>query len=364
MRYMGYPLLFLSALLLATSASAITLGKVTVPLASRASSSVNAAEKVALTRLLVQLTGHEQVAGLAGTRQLLSQPEKWLSSYGYGQSASGGLTLTTDFDVAALSRALMAAGAPVWSLSRPPLLLWVASPNGLVTATNDGRLGTTASQRGLPLSLPQSTAELDVADISGRFMQPVFAASKSYNTSLVATAVIYAGSTAKLRWWLYQDGQQLTQGSGSAASVGAAEALLVDQITNALSSRYAVQAGQSGEYLLTVNGVKDLTAWHQIDSYLASLAGMSGVAMRQADGDRASWMLAFGGDGAQLEHLLAVNPHLQHCPNSAPGATVITQANAALAPSLDATASYATGGATPAALPTAPPAGMVFCWKP
>lgn len=361
MRYMGYPLLFLSTLLLVTSASAFTLGKVTVPLASRAASSVNAAEKVALTRLLVQLTGHEDVTALAGTRQLLSQPEQWLSSYGYDASPSGGLLLTTDFDVQALSRALMTAGAPVWSLSRPPLLLWTATPGGLMTADNSGRLDTTAKQRGLPLHLPESAAELDVANISGHFMQPIFAASKSYNTSLVATAVIYAGSSPTLRWWLYQDGQLLTRGSGSAASVGGAEALLIDQLTNALSSRYAVQAGQSGNYQLTVNGVKTLASWHQLDSYLTSLAGMNAVAMRQVNTDQASWTLVFAGDGAQLEHLLAVNSHLQHCPRSA-----VDAAPMALTHSPAASSRLETTNTDPtvASGANAMPAGMVFCWKP
>lgn len=336
--------LCLVLLMVCSVSFAMSLGEVSAPLADRSSASIKAAEQAALAQLLVQITGREDATSLPGASDLLANPQQWLSQYGYGRAADGSATLEAHFDADGLSRALLAAGAPVWSLSRPPVLLWVATPAG-VLGTNDGSaLSAQADRRGLPLKLPANGAEVAASDVRGRFMQPVFAASQVYGTDLVATAVIYQGSPVQLRWWLYQKQTLLTQGEGSAADQAAAQTLLVNQLTNAVASRYAVQGGAAGSYQLDVTGVTSLATWHELNQYLLSLAGVSQVMTARVAGAQAGWTLAFSGSADQLTRLLTVNPHLSACGN---------------APTSDTTSAV-----TPASIESAAPAVLAFCWQP
>lgn len=334
MRHARYLLPFL-LLLFSGSLLAASLGEVSAPLADRSGASIKAAEQTALTQLLVRLSGREDVGALPGVSDLLANPQQWLSQYGYGQAADGSETLVAHFDATALSRALLAAGAPVWSLSRPPLLLWLAAPAGVVAASDGDGLTREADRRGLPLQLPANASEVAAADIRGRFMQPVFAASQVYGTDLVATAVIYQGSPAQVRWWLYQKNVQLTQGEGSAADQAAAQNLLINQLTDAIASRYAVQGGEAGSFDLSVDGVDSIATWHELNRYLLSLAGVSSAVTTRVAGASASWRLAFSGDADQLTRLLTVNRHLASCATTS--AVTVTPATAA---------------------------PLVFCWQP
>lgn len=351
-------LLLLSLLMFSGTLLAASLGEISAPLADRSAASVKAAEQAALTQLLVQLSGREDVSSLPGVSELVANPQQWLSQYGYGRAADGSQTLEAHFDAQALSHALLAAGAPVWSLSRPPLLLWVATPNGVLAANEGAVLSATADSRGLPLTLPANANEVAAADVRGRFMQPLFAASQTYGTDLVATAVIYQGSPAQMRWWLYQKHALLTQGEGSAADQVAAQQLLINQLTDAIASRYAVQGGEAGSFLLNVSGVSSLTTWHSLNQYLLSLAGVSRVVTAQVDASRAGWKLAFSGSAEQLTRLLTVNRHLSDC------ATADTQTPPPVTPPVPvAAASAASTEPTAIAAAVAPPV-LTFCWQP
>lgn len=326
-------LLVASLLVAMVPASALTLGDVRVPLASRSQSSILAAEKVALGQLLVQLTGRADAESLPGAQGVLANPQQWLSQYGF-EAQSGGQLLVAHFDVRALGDALLAAGVPVWPLARPGLLLWLANPNGVVNEVLGGGLKQAAATRGLPLRLPHGGDAVTAADIRGRFMQPVQDASKSYGADLLATAASYPGTSVRVRWWLYQKEELLTQGEVEAADTVTAQNQLIDRLADAVATRYVV-GGSPRHFALTTDGVPDLRAWRDISQYLQGMTGISHADVTGVAGARLSWSLDFSGSADLLGRLLTINPHLRPCDTRTPAGNA------------DATA-----------------APLAFCWQP
>ncbi len=305
------PLLFLLSASVAT-ADSFTLGQVSVPVQNRTSSAVEEAERNALARLIVQLTGQRSVDGL-GVDNLLDTPERWLSQYGFGRADNGSLLLKAQFDVDSLSKALLKAGVPVWSVSRQPLLLWLDTPDGLKMASDSGWLMTPAKQRGLPLILPNGEQAITAADVRGRFMQRMFAASDAYHTDLVATAVIYPGASYQVKWWLYQAEHLIKSGQFSSSSYGDAGRELIQQLTDVIASHYAVQGGQSDYFPLEVGYVNGLKQWVTLTRYLHDLSGVTHVGLDRVSADKVRWKVAFSGTSEQLGRLLDLNHHLTRC---------------------------------------------------
>lgn len=294
-------------------ASALTLGDVRVPLSNRATANVIAAEKLALGQLLVQLTGRRDVESLPGVQGILANPQKWLSQYGFESLPNNGQLLVAHFDVQALSNALMAAGAPVWPLSRPALLLWLVTPSGIANEALAPGLLQAAATRGLPLKLPVGGDAVSAADIRGRFLQPVWDASHGYGTDLVAMAIVYPGSPVRVRWWLYQKTVELAQGEESGADMATVQNLLVDKLTDIVVARYAVTSGAGGQFEVVVDAVPDLSAWRDLDLFLRGLAGVTHVNVMEVAGARVRWSLEFSGAADQLRRLLLVNRHVAAC---------------------------------------------------
>lgn len=304
--------IFCLLVLVVPSLWAVELGKVTVPLDNRSTSEITRAEKTALSQLITQLTGQEDMATLPGAEALIADAHRQLSQYTFGTDANGRQTLEADFDVRRITEQLMQAGAPIWSLSRPDVLLWLVDSTSQIVV-DDSELISEAALRGLPLLLPNQLNGVTSSDIRGRFIEPVYDASRQQSAELFVTAIVYGGANTTLRWWLYQGQEVLTQQEISAESTKAAKQQLVDQLTVYLAKRYAVRAGEEGVFALSVDGVKHLANWHAIQQYLQGLTGMEQVITTGVKGEMTHWQLAFSGSKDQLERLLSVNRHLQQC---------------------------------------------------
>ena len=130
----------------------------------------------------------------------------------------------------------------------------------------------------------------------------------------------------------------LTQGQGNAADTQAAQALLINQLTDAIAGHYAVQGGATDAYALQVRNLDTLASWHALNQYFSSLAGVTDVVVTQVTGTQVAWALSFSGGADQLGRLLALNRHLASCAVPQPPGT--------------------------AQAPTQPNAPLVYCWQP
>ena len=339
-------------LLAVTPAWAADAGQVSVPLQGDqpdGDEARQAALRDGLEIVLTRLTGRDRVADLPGVAQLLADPERWVTRYSYEEGAPPHLDAV--FDDRALTHYLADHGAPVWGGSQPPVLVWLVTEGtgrGDLISRGDPlaqRLEAVAEQRGLSLVLPEGDQRdrdtVTVADVRGRFDEPVLQASRRYDTPWVATAVLYGGAAPTLNWRLLHDGESVagerTGADGTDAALDAFIAALSDQ----MAERYTVGGDQppssgsgdgttpppvvgmdnpaSGGILLrddrviTVRGVDTLAAWHRVYQALDDLGPVRKVSLRVASGDLMQFHLAFSGDRAELARLVASVDALRDC---------------------------------------------------
>ncbi|KAF0806876.1 hypothetical protein A6D6_01240 [Alcanivorax xiamenensis] len=322
-------------LALAPGAGADTLGQVSLPATQGAGGEAPGEEALrdGLERLTRRLTGQAEVADLPGVAAALEAPDRWLQAYRYQQDGDA-TRLELEFDGAALRRYLANQGAPVWRGEPPTVLVWMVAGSGRGSVVGAGddladAMTDVAAQRGVTLRFPawdeQDREGLTVADIRGRFDEPVLAASRRYGSDWVATAVLYDGRQETLNWRLMEGRETVTQDRDSGER-GALLSGMVTAMADTLTERYGdeVRAAAGGQAnppaspptsspatpadggpmvagapvtptgpdsfddmtLLAVRGIgslRDLTALRQA---LSQAPGVASVEVRSLDGDQ------------------------------------------------------------------------------
>ncbi|ASK34426.1 hypothetical protein CEK62_08540 [Alcanivorax sp. N3-2A] len=331
----------------ATAAPAGDLGQVTVPLGDSAggASVDQQALRQGLEEVIHRLTGQSDVDAQPGAAAALQDPRRWLLKYSYQQGSPRALNAV--FDAEELGRYLAAQGAPVWSASRPPVLVWLVDQGSgrgdMVSARDEtgARLQQAAIDQGLRVTLPKwdetEKRTLTVADVRGRFDGPVLDASRRYDAEWVATAVIYEGARTTINWRLLHGGDTAAQGRDQVASKDAALASMITGITAQMAGRYrvsGVSAGNDQAQDLVVRGVDTLDAWHQLQAQLNSLGAIRSVQLRGARDNALSFAVDFAGARADLADLLDGVAGLRRCDDTSgaaasgaaapPGSTSLT----------------------------------------
>ncbi|AFT71181.1 hypothetical protein B5T_02913 [Alloalcanivorax dieselolei B5] len=202
--------------------------------------------RAGLETLTRRLTGQAEVADLPGVAGALATPDRWLQAYRYQQEGDA-TRLELEFDGAALRRYLANQGAPVWRGEPPTVLVWMVAGSGrgsVVSAGDDlaDAMTDVAAQRGVTLRFPawdeQDREALTVADIRGRFDEPVLAASRRYGSDWVATAVLYDGRQETLNWRLMEGRETVTQDRDNGER-GALLSAMVTAVADTLNERYS-----------------------------------------------------------------------------------------------------------------------------
>ncbi len=235
-------------LALAPGAGADTLGQVSLPVNDGPGGEAPGDEalRAGLETLTRRLTGRAEVADLPGVAGALAAPDRWLQAYRYQQEGDA-TRLELEFDGAALRRYLANQGAPVWRGEPPTVLVWMVAGSGrgsVVSAGDDlaDAMTDVAAQRGVTLRFPawdeQDREGLTVADIRGRFDEPVLAASRRYGSDWVATAVLYDGRQETLNWRLMEGRETVTQDRDNGER-GALLSGMVTAVADTLNERYS-----------------------------------------------------------------------------------------------------------------------------
>lgn len=333
-------LLFLLALALPVGADVTAPGEVSLEVADRGAGARSEALSEGLRRVLVRLTGMREPQQSAQLSALLeADPSRWVLQYSYQEMQEDGgseqgrededapsLTLAASFDVPGLSRRLARLGAPVWGTQRPAVLFWLVE-QGVGRGEFIGRedrgdsaqeLRRTARERGLPVTLPEldgtDRGRVRPADVRGRFDEPVLEASERYGNALVVTAVLYDGSSPRLRWRLFEQGRQQREGEITEGSRKDMLAGLVHGISDYVAELYAVRGGQGRQMRLRIRELSELADWKTARDHLAGLAGMEALHVDRLDGATATFIGRFSGSRAQLERLARLLPDLRDCP--------------------------------------------------
>ena len=264
----------------------------------------------ALEEVLVKVTGLADPGSSPAVRAALGRPASYLQEYRYETvTGPGGASdplprqvLAVRFDARAVDDLLLSAGLPIWSRTRPSVLIWLAAeiggartlvgpadPPALAAAARDA-----AGRRGLPLLVPlldlEDRARVAMADVWGGFTERVVDASRRYGAEaiLIGRVSPVAGGAHEARWTLLLGDAPQTWRSAGASAEQAVDAG-VQAVADRLAAQFAQRDLGSAAVALRVTGIAMLEDYARALAYLGSLDIVTRLAVTGASRDSVSF---------------------------------------------------------------------------
>jgi len=276
------------------------LHRILVPVEDTSKAQRARGASIALSQVLIRLTGDRRVIKMGGVEPLLGKAGDFLIRYRYEQNGGRDqLLLDAEFDEQALGRELKKFNIPVWAKERPDTLAWVVIEDvtgrylvGLNSESDRVKdvMLAQADTRGIPLLFPT----MDLKE-SGQLVSPkdwdslanvVSVQSMRYNAPSVLIG--YVRQTVPTFWdvrWEIRVGEESFSWRTEGDIVDLVVEDGVDALGDALARRYAVVAlsSISDKFALTVLGVKNSGDYTRLLNYLGSLDAVTSLFVRSVD---------------------------------------------------------------------------------
>lgn len=307
------------------------LASATVSVKDRSLSERARASAVALSQVLIKLTGNRRTPGDARAQALLGRASSLLLQFAYAAAPGGGLVLTASFDQQVLTRELIARGIGAWSKQRPDTVVYLiiddAQGHQLIGAASPGKFGTAIRTRADLRAVPVSLARMDEEEVAqllaAQDPQATFdtAVALASRYGVAAVLVGQLRETATQQWdvrWRLDVNEETVEWNQSG---GLGEALVsegMDRLADALVERYAHPAtlASSEEITLVVQGVNSASDYGRLANYLGALDSVAELFLRSVDNRQVVYEItARGGRSALAQsinfgHVLAPLPDL------------------------------------------------------
>jgi hypothetical protein len=302
-----------------------------VPVADQSDKALAAAARVALSEVLVKVSGSAQLLRSPSIVSALGEARSHVQQYSYvrGMPPAPPLAVRFEFDSTFITDLVVRAGAPLWTANRPLVLAWVVveDAQGKHFISRDGtpeqaqQLEDEFSRRGVPVQLPV----FDLGDLSALSPEDAWnldpavlqAASARYNVQDILAGRLAAanGGQSAGDWsYFHQDNrvnQSLTAPDLQTFLRGGVEMVALD-----LASRYAVAptAGQAGSLRMAVTGITSYADYAAIVNWLENLELVEYANIERVQGDRIELLLKARADANQLAATIELNQHLVPMP--------------------------------------------------
>lgn len=280
--------------------------QVAVPVPDQSAGARRAAEREALERVLIRLTGSPDVASRPELVEALRAPGERFIRSGYARISDPEIAaahpdarflLELEADRQGVLNLLAEAGMPAWTGSRPEVMVVLLREDAsgqreLLEPESDLarallRLGR---DRGLPLAVPlldlADRVALDVSALWARFEGATAPLAQRYRPDAILLLRLYQDALG--RWVADWEGEVAGETFAAASEVETPEAaaeVLVDRLAQRLTARYALRLGGGGEaggsLWLQVDDLPRLDAYAGVMRYLEALSGVSRVELVQ-----------------------------------------------------------------------------------
>jgi hypothetical protein len=265
-----------------------------------------ASVRQAFEKVLIKVSGHRNLAGRNGVKELLESAEGYVQQFRYRSQASEDEEepekrwMWVAFEKTAVQNALQNIGLSSWEKGRPEVLLWMAQDREgrrrLLDQEKDAAvvqaLKTTANQRGLPLLLPimdlEDQSALRVSDVWTIDQERIEKASARYGEQLVLVGRLrQSGAQWTSKWTLFIGDRQKkfsSVGGGVEATVSAG----INKVMDWMADQFvpAGDANFSEAVMLRVLGVQGLPDYYRLMRLLESLDVVSSYAVQEVSGDQ------------------------------------------------------------------------------
>lgn len=301
----------------------------------------------ALAAVVVKVTGERTWLQHPAIEQARNNAQSYVEAFSYASeirvlvpasvadepsTAAGAVTsveqrvIKVSFAARLIDQLLADANIPVWDSNRPSVLVWMAlqteaGERSLLTADSDPQIiehmQRFAAERGLPIIFPlldfEDRRNLTADSVWTLDQVAIVNASQRYGADSVLVGRVYfaaSGEVVGLWQFIFQDEAEVFDAFDTDLQSYLYTSL--DRITTKLARYFAIVPGASKQQLvrLRVDGIRNLTAYASLMSYVSNLGLVESVAVAQMDGDRLELELGLVGDTQQLFELLALDRDL------------------------------------------------------
>lgn len=294
------------------------------------------ATRNALSKVIVKVTGRDDILSHPAIERALSNSSTYLQEYSYQSGVDNQTLLSVRFSKVALERVFSAAGISVWPSNRPQILVLLVErdfsgirlvlPNSAAqedqvdvspTASAYGAVAQVARNRGLATVVPLLDLEdqliLDAQTLWRDQSAAIVGVVNRYNPDAVLVGRVNKTSSGNwlIGWWFQHNQQFDVYDSQSSELMDALDAGLAST-GRYLASIYSVTPSSS-EVGLTVrlSGIKDFADYAHAFEYLRGLAVVESVQVTQVDGFNIDLVLALNGELSVFEDALRLDRKLE-----------------------------------------------------
>ncbi len=310
-----------------------------VPVSDRSSGELARASAEGLAQVLVKVSGSAEVLALPPVADAVRGARARVRQYSYARvdspapEAGSDLVARVEFDPVQVRDLLASAGAPIWTATRPVVLVWLvvedeAGRRFVSSGTHPELVAGLAEgfrRRGVPLRFPlfdlADTTALDPEEAWSLPGPLLLAASERYGSAEILAGRIAVLSSGEIAGdWAYFSGSGRQGRSVVRSDAGEFLRQGVAMVVEDMASRYALAvAGGAGDGLqMTVAGVTSYADYAAVLSWLEGLEPISRAQVTAIVGDTLSLVLTADADAAQLAGIIELNPRLR--PGSNPPA--------------------------------------------
>jgi hypothetical protein len=279
----------------------------------------------ALQNVILKVVGNRSVLSNTDISSILQQSEQLIQQYQYKRTnivaddltQPDKLAVVLSFNPVQLNRLLSQLGLPIWSKSRPDILLWLITDNMSqpILSADDVfnpiviAVEQSSDSRGLEMILPAMDLQ-DQSSLENTYLQqsPLTAvkqASMRYAPQVIVTASI---SENTIRWHAQLGSETQQWLSGGATTTAISEG--INQLTDLLASQYSqtiTQTNSDQTYSLTIKNVTKFSDYSDVIHYLSNLQYVSGLVVDSLDDNQLNVSVSIKGNIAVFERTLAIS---------------------------------------------------------
>jgi hypothetical protein len=293
----------------------------------------------AMAAVLLKVSGTSRVNGDAALAEAMQSPARYVQQYRYRSESPGEeapaesdgkaplerLLLQVNFDQKSIDGLLRSQGYNIWGEARPATLIWLAvedSGSRVLVGANDGGLlrelfDREAERRALPIVLPlldlNDQRRVRTADVWGEFLDTIREASQRYDAQALLVGRLYPLSSRRweARWALDYRGE-VERWQSQSGNVEALVSEVVGRVTDTLAQRFAQSfVAGSGQLLLRVEGVTNLSDYRRVLDYLKGVHGVRQATAETLSAAAVRFRLATEGGSEAVLQVIALGDTLE-----------------------------------------------------
>ena len=301
------------------------LYQVEVAVADQKDSSRNTGVREAFKKLLVKISGSDDVLNNSLLINAQDKPEGYLQGYTYHQDGPDSQAyLQLWFSKELVLPLMKKANATIWGENRPLLLNWLVIESSKKTIISNKMTQSKASfdnafdDRGVPLLWPsldtRDRRNLSVNDLWSLSSSRINTASTRYDSDAILAGKLFKSSNGTWKYTgVLTQGHQNKTMNVSGSTSNSVLATLASDVSQYFADQFAIKSNSMNGHLgvrISVKKIKDFTDYSQVLAYLESLTGVDSVEVAQVDNEEVQLYLNLEGSWDKVQRIINLDNKL------------------------------------------------------